>query len=191
MATKQELDAFLRSAEKRSLQRIIYQIREEASAFDILQDSMIKLVTKYADRPADELPLIFSRIVQTTTLDWFRRQKSRRNLHINFSDIGPSGEEGEDFDFLEIFQSLQQADDSSGPEQQAYRQQLLATLDAAIASLPQRQREAFILRYWEEFDIQETASIMGCSAGSVKTHCSRAVSALAKRLQSLEQHLPD
>jgi RNA polymerase sigma-70 factor (ECF subfamily) len=63
------------------------------------------------------------------------------------------------------------------------RGQILLTIEAEIERLPARQREAFLLRYWEEFDVAETATAMGCSEGSVKTHCSRAVHALAKALK--------
>ena len=64
------------------------------------------------------------------------------------------------------------------------RAQILLAIEAEVAQLPGRQREAFLLRYWEEFDVAETAEAMGCSEGSVKTHCSRAVHALAKALQT-------
>jgi RNA polymerase sigma-70 factor (ECF subfamily) len=57
-------------------------------------------------------------------------------------------------------------------------------IETEVAELPARQREAFLLRYWEEFDVAETAAVMGCSEGSVKTHCSRAVHALAKALRT-------
>ena len=63
------------------------------------------------------------------------------------------------------------------------KNQTIALIEQALQKLPLRQREAFVLRYWEEMDVAETAAIMGCSDGSVKTHCSRAVHALAKELK--------
>jgi RNA polymerase sigma-70 factor, ECF subfamily len=60
----------------------------------------------------------------------------------------------------------------------------VAIIEEEIAKLPGRQREAFLLRYWEDFDVAETAAAMGCSEGSVKTHCSRATHALARALRS-------
>lgn len=190
MASSKEIDDFLQSAQQQSFKRVLYSVRDEAAALDIVQDSMIKLVTRYGDKPAAELAPLFYRIVQTTTLDWFRRQKTRKGLLVNFSDIGPADAEGDDFDFLEIFQSLQTEDESASPDQQLYQKQVLATIEAAIAELPARQREAFMLRYWEEYDTNETAELMGCSAGSVKTHCSRAVAALAKSLAALRPASP-
>ena len=62
--------------------------------------------------------------------------------------------------------------------------QTLREIETEIQRLPLRQREAFMMRYWEELDVTETAHAMGCSEGSVKTHCSRAVQALARALRA-------
>ena len=64
------------------------------------------------------------------------------------------------------------------------RDQVLALIDAEIQKLPARQREAFLMRYWEDMDVAETAAAMGCSEGSVKTHCSRATHTLAQALKA-------
>ena len=74
-------------------------------------------------------------------------------------------------------------DEGNNPAIQLERSQTLRIIEKAIEKLPARQREAFVLRYWEEMDVAETAAMMGCSQGSVKTHCSRAVHTLAALLQ--------
>jgi RNA polymerase sigma-70 factor (ECF subfamily) len=72
----------------------------------------------------------------------------------------------------------------TSPADRLEQSQVMAAIEAAVQSLPERQREAFMLRYWEELDVSETAKVMGCSEGSVKTHCSRANHALAKILKA-------
>ena len=61
---------------------------------------------------------------------------------------------------------------------------LFRSIDAQVAQLPTRQREAFLMRYWQDMDVAETAAAMGCSEGSVKTHCSRATHSLANALRA-------
>lgn len=186
MATDKELSDFLKSVEKRAFKRTVYAVRDDDAALDIVQDSMIRLAEKYADRPAEELPLVFPRILSNATMDWFRRQKVRNAVVRNLSSFESSEEDagGGDFDLLE---ALESADGALGAESAAdsvSRSQILQIIDSHVGELPARQREAFLLRYWEELDVAETASVMGCSEGSVKTHCSRAVHALAKALRS-------
>jgi RNA polymerase sigma-70 factor, ECF subfamily len=181
LATDKELSDFLENVEKRAFKRTAYAVRDDDSALDIVQDAMIRLAEKYADRPVAELPLIFGRILSNATMDWFRRQKVRHAVVQNFSDIESSAEDG-DFDLLETLEAVDGRWSAPGPAETLARGQILALIDAAVAELPARQREAFLLRYWEELDVAETASVMGCSEGSVKTHCSRAVHALAKVL---------
>ena len=183
MATDKELSDFLKSVEKRAFKRTAFVVRDDDAALDIVQDTMIRLAEKYVDRPAAEFPLLFQRILSNATMDWFRRQKVRNAVVRNFSEFEGSGED-EEFDLLEMLDTV---GDGTGTESAAdivSRDQVLALIDAEVSALPARQREAFLLRYWEELDVAETATVMGCSEGSVKTHCSRAVHALAKALKA-------
>jgi RNA polymerase sigma-70 factor (ECF subfamily) len=129
----------------------------------------------------DELPLLFQRILSNTVLDWFRRQKTRNALFTNLGDFNAPDSDGE-FDLLEV--NSNHADDtaSESAEDSVGRLQTLEHIETAVMALPARQREAFLLRYWEEHDVAQTAAVMGCSEGSVKTHCSRAIQALSKTL---------
>lgn len=183
MASAQELSDFLSSVEQRAFKQAVYAVRDDDAALDIVQDAMIKLAEKYGDRPATELPLVFTRILQNRIHDWFRRQKVRNTWVTLFSSLGKKTDESEDFDPLE---SLSAPDDSEMHQDGAQileQSQLLQVLESEIAKLPVRQREAFLMRYWDELSISETAQAMSCSEGSVKTHCSRASQTLAKALK--------
>ncbi|HKX44009.1 MAG TPA: RNA polymerase sigma factor [Burkholderiaceae bacterium] len=184
MASDKELSDFLKSVEKRAFKRALYSVRDEDAALDIVQDAMIRLSEKYVDRPAAELPLLFQRIVSNATMDWFRRQKVRNSVVKNFSDFESPGNDTDDFDILETLEALGGTLASESTADSVSRAQILLAIESEVAQLPGRQREAFLLRYWEELDVAETAVAMGCSEGSVKTHCSRAVHALAKALQA-------
>ncbi|NML45551.1 RNA polymerase sigma factor [Ramlibacter sp. G-1-2-2] len=184
MATDRELSDFLQSVEKRAFKRTVYHVREEESALDIVQDSMMKLAEHYGDKPPNELPMLFQRILSNCTLDWFRRQKTRNALFSNLSDFESSSEDGGDFDLLETYSSPEHSQQVESAEDATRRAQVLREIETEIMELPARQREAFLMRYWEDMDVAETAAAMGCSEGSVKTHCSRAVAALSKALKA-------
>lgn len=183
LATEQELSDFLKSVEKRAFKRSVYHVRNEESALDIVQDSMMKLAEHYGHKTAAELPMLFQRILSNCTLDWFRRQKTRNALFSNLSDFESDGEDGE-FDLLETLDVQEHSTRTENPETSSLRAQTLHAIEIEIQELPARQREAFLMRYWEELDVAETAAAMGCSEGSVKTHCSRAVQALGKALRA-------
>lgn len=183
LAADNALSDFLQSIEKRAFKRTVYMVRDEDAALDIVQDAMIRLAQRYGDRPTSEWPMLFQRILSNATMDWFRHQKVRNAVLKNFSEF--EGNEGDaDFDLLEHLASATTAGDSDGTDSAYARQQTLQHIEEAVSQLPPRQREAFLMRYWEEMDVAETATAMGCSEGSVKTHCSRAVHALAKALKA-------
>lgn len=183
MATEKELSDFLKGVEKRAYKRSVYHVRDDEAALDIVQDAMMKLAEHYGDKPPGELPMLFQRILSNCTLDWFRRQKTRKALFSNMSDFEPAEADGE-FDLLETFALEDGSEKSESAEDSTRRAQTLREIEGEIQQLPARQREAFLMRYWEDMDVAETAAAMGCSEGSVKTHCSRAVAALSKALKA-------
>jgi len=156
----------------------VFAVRDEEAALDIVQDAMLRLAEKYGQRPAGELPMLFHRIVQNAIRDWFRRQKVRSLWTTLLSSLGPGRDDDDDQDPLETLQPAQGSEMEEGPAAQLEQAQVLEIIRQEVARLPERQREAFILRYWEELDVAETARAMSCSEGSVKTHCSRATHAL-------------
>ena len=183
MASAQELSDFLSSVEQRAFKQAVYAVRDDDAALDIVQDAMIKLAEKYGDRPAAELPLVFTRILQNRIHDWFRRQKVRNTWVTLFSNMGKKADESDEFDPLESFSAPDDSEIHQDGAQKLEKSQLLQALESEISKLPVRQREAFLMRYWDELSITETAQAMSCSEGSVKTHCSRATQTLAKALK--------
>ena len=183
LATEQELSDFLKSVEKRAFKRALYHVRNDESALDIVQDSMMKLAEHYGHKPAAEFPMLFQRILSNCTLDWFRRQKVRNALFSNMSDFETEGEDDK-FDLLEMLDPADGDLRTESAEQLTERAQTLKAIESEILELPGRQREAFLMRYWEELDVAETAVAMGCSQGSVKTHCFRAIQTLSGALRA-------
>ena len=157
-------------------------MRDDQLALDIVQDAMLKLTEKYSARPSAELPPLFQRILQNTLRDYYRRQKVRALWTTPISNLLGSDPES-DADPLETLEVADDSKFSEPPAEQMERSQVLALIEKALERLPLRQRQAFLLRYWEELDVAAAAKIMGCSEGSVKTHCSRATIALAGMLK--------
>jgi RNA polymerase sigma-70 factor (ECF subfamily) len=183
LASRNELSEFLASVERRAYKQALFAVRDAENALDIVQDSMLKLAEKYGAKPVTELPMLFQRILQNTIRDFYRRQKVRSLWVTLFSALSP-GREDEDSDPLETLESADASKVKDGPADQLEQSQVLEVIEKELQKLPLRQRQAFLLRYWEELDVAESAATMGCSQGSVKTHCSRAAHALAAALRA-------
>lgn len=169
-----ELNRFFAGVERRALRIAEIAIRNRDDALDLVQDAMIKLARNYADRPTDEWTPLFYRILQNRVRDWQRRQMVRNRVMVWFG----RGNEDDDYD------PVAAAPDPVGraPDQELENREAMQDLEQAVADLPGRQREAFMLRTFEGLDVAGTAVAMGCSEGSVKTHYSRAVHSLRETL---------
>lgn len=184
MATDKELSNFLENVERRAFKQAVYAVHKDEAALDIVQDAMIKLAEKYGDKPAAELPPLFQRILQNAIHDHFRREKVRNTWVSLFSSLGGDKDDDDEFDLLESYAAEAGTGAAESGADHLERTQLLAIIDDEVQKLPTRQRQAFLMRYWEDLDVAETAAAMGCTEGSVKTHCSRATHALARALKA-------
>jgi RNA polymerase sigma-70 factor (ECF subfamily) len=183
LATREELDHFLAQVERRAYKSVLYSVQDHHTALDIVQNAMLKLCERYHDRPAGEWHMLFQRILHNAIMDHHRRARVR-NFWVRL--VAPLRDR-EDETATENLEDLAPADTSGlgqDPLDSVDARQVMAVIEAAIAELPLRQRQAFLLRYWEDMDVAEVAQVMGCSAGSVKTHSHRAINALAKKLKA-------
>jgi len=150
-------------------------VRDRDEALDLVQDAMIKLVRNYSERGSDEWRPLFYRILQNGVRDWHRRQAVRNRVMVWFQK---AKNDDSDYDVIAA------APDPDGrtPDQELQNSEAMQDMELAVHALPTRQREAFMLRTFEGLDVAGTATAMGCSEGSVKTHYSRAIHTLRDKL---------
>jgi RNA polymerase sigma-70 factor (ECF subfamily) len=172
---ERQFNQFFGEVEGRALRIAEISVRDRDEALDLVQDAMIRLARNYAGRPVAEWTPLFYRILQNGIRDWHRRQAVRNRVMVWFGR--GSGSE-DDYDVTA------NAPDAAGrsPDVELENTEAMRRLEDALAELPQRQREAFMLRTFEGLDVADTAVAMGCSQGSVKTHSSRALHSLREKL---------
>ena len=169
------LDAFLRSVGRRAQVMAEIATRDREGALDIVQDSMLALASRYAHKPPAEWGPLFHTILQSRIMDW-HRSRTRRGRWMTW--LMPHADDPDADPWADIPEQV-----SSDPALLLERARDMETVSAALEALPLRQQQAFMLRVWEGLDTTATATAMGCSEGSVKTHLSRAMHAMRARLE--------
>lgn len=177
------LDSFLQSVERKAYRIALFATKNEQDALDIVQMSMMKLVEKYADKPADELKPLFYTILQNQTKNHFRKQAQISKWFF----WQKSAYDMDDEDDV-VSQTIEQGIEQETPELLLSQQQLSSSLLDALQALPVKQQQCFLLRSWEGLSVKETAKAMGCSEGSVKTHMSRASHKLTAIINQQGEH---
>jgi RNA polymerase sigma-70 factor, ECF subfamily len=168
------IEQFLASVEKKAFRMAEIATKNQTDSLDIVQDTMIKLVEKYAHKPAEQWKPLFYRILHSRIMDYFRRKKIQQSL---FFWKRESNEETDYSDDL-----IDSASDHITPEREITGAQTIEKVTQALKQLPPRQQQCFLLRSWEGLSVIETAHAMSCSEGSVKTHYSRAKQSLKQAI---------
>ena len=173
------LDRFLQKIQTPTLHFAVLRMGNEADALDVLQDTMIGFVKVAEQYDEEAWQNLFYKILLRRIRDVQRKYSWRQKL---LNIVSPSSVEAEEQ------QTLSDGIDTHHAEQVLAAEQLGETFEALLVSLPARQQEAYMLRQWQGMSVKETADIMKCSEGSVKTHLSRAMNTLK---QSLGDYLED
>jgi RNA polymerase sigma-70 factor (ECF subfamily) len=177
--TTRALNGFLAEIERKAYRMAQIALGHDQDALDAVQDAMIQLTRRYADRPPQEWRPLFYRILENRIRDVRRRRMVRSRV---MAWLPWNSDDAEGIDPL-----AQAPDPAPGPGASAETDEMMVALQAAVQKLPARQREAFLLRNLEGLDVAQTAAAMGCSDGSVKTHYSRAVQSLREQLGEFVQ----
>ena len=171
------MESFLAEIEKKAYHMAAFATHTHADALDLLQDAMIKLVTNYSDKPSHQWKPLFYKILQNRIRDWHRQQKVKNLLFFWKS----SQDEDKDDEWPPQDAGVN-ADDT--PDADIARQQQQAAAIEHLQQLSDKQQQCFLLRSWEGLSVAQTADIMGCSEGSVKTHYSRAVAKMKSLMEA-------
>lgn len=126
-------------------------------AQDLLQEALIKTFMAWPRmRDHERVEAYVRKTIVTTSISWRRR----RSFHERPSDLLPEGAAADQVEGMATHQILV----------------------AHLRGLPPRQRAAIVLRFYEDLSVAQTAEVMGCSPGSVKSHVSLGLGKLRQRL---------
>jgi RNA polymerase sigma-70 factor (ECF subfamily) len=183
--SNQALDSFLASHEENAYYVAYAALWHHETALDVVQDSMLKLVEYYRNKPPAEWPALFRTILNSRINDVRRRRLIEQGKHKLVSFTGLFRRRPDNADAMEepdLPADEERDDHITAPEAGLVAEQLRRKITQALHSLSERQRQVFVLREWRGMTTQETARTLGCSENSVKQHHFRALRELRKLL---------
>jgi RNA polymerase sigma-70 factor (sigma-E family) len=159
-----DLERFLAGHGERLLHIAIALTGSRADGEDLLQAALERLVPRWRTIETDAAASYLRRTLYNLAADgWRRRGAWRRALPLlRTQDAAPETDAMTEVDLRDALVRL-------------------------LVQLPPRQRAVIVLRYWEQLSEAETATLLGCSAGTVKSATSRAL----QRLRELAESWPD
>lgn len=140
---------------------------DEAFAEDVVQTTLTRLYLSWARVRRADSPLAYARRSLTHVfIDEARRAHRRRETAV-----------------------AEPATAATEPTSREADPELREVVLAALAALGPRQRAVVVLRHWHDLDVAETARVLGCSPGTVKSQNARALAQLRDRLGALDLSL--
>ena len=158
-------DDFVAARSKALLRTAFLLTGDHHHAEDLLQTALTSLYLRWSTlRDPRSAESYVRRSLITTYTSWWRRRSWRER---------PTGE---------LPDAAVAAFGTSGDADELWRH---------LSALPRQQRAVVVLRFYEDMSVEETAALLGISAGSVKSHTSRALGALRVRLEPPRQRLAE
>jgi RNA polymerase sigma-70 factor (sigma-E family) len=159
-----DLERFLAEHGERLLSIAIMLTGSRADGEDLLQAALERMLPRWRTIAADAAAGYLRRTLYNLAADGWRRRSA----------------------WQRAFRLLGTQDAAPGTDAVA-EVDLRDALVRLLVQLPPRQRAVIVLRYWEQLSEAETAALLGCSAGTVKSATSRAL----QRLRDLAESWPD
>jgi len=184
--TQQALNDFFTASQPQAYRMAKAALRDHEQALDIVQDSMLKMVEHYRDKPQQEWPMLFFRIVTNRINDARRFRMLHAGKKLLLSSFRKTENDTSEDEIIDMLDEQDNVD--SQQLENLAKQQLNDKLEVAMQKLPMQQRQVFMLREWQGFSIKEAAQILECSIGTIKQHHHRALKALREELAEYWEH---
>lgn len=184
------LNEFLAQAQKKAYHVAYGALWDQETALDVVQESMMRLVEYYRERPAAEWPALFRTILNSKINDQRRKRllaNSKRKL-LSLTGLGLSDTERDENLAEAELPSTPHDSGISDPEAGASSGELKQRIEDALSTLAERQRQVFLLREQLGLSIRDTAETLGCSENSIKQHHFRALRAMRLKLSEVWDH---
>lgn len=166
-------EAFVARYQRRLYRTAWGYLRHHEDALDAVQEAMVKIYLARATYRPESHPFTWaSRILVNHCLDVLRRRRVRPAESLEAAQEASPGRD------------LARADPRQTPEHLGSRTEFRHHVEEAVATLPESQREVFVLRHFEDMSLEEIAAARGCALGTVKSSLHRAAAAVRDRLIS-------
>jgi RNA polymerase sigma-70 factor (sigma-E family) len=163
---EESFEAFVRARGEHHLRVAALLTGSAAEAEDLVQASLVKLYRAWPrlDIVTASPDAYLRKIIVNTRRSWWQTRWRQESPTASVPD---------------------RPDPAAGGGDPADRQALGSLIRSALAALPRRQRAVLVLRYLEDLPEASVAELLGCSAGTVKTHAHRGLRALRASLGDL------